>query len=332
MNNYFENKVVLITGINGFVGSNLANELVKQNALVIGITRSYDVNPNLKIDNSGKITIIHGDITNNKMIKYIFDKYLVNIVFHLAGQPIVSHANENPLETFNSNIIGTLNILEASRDCKNLSALILASSSKLYDEKEIPPYTEETPLFARLPYDSSKMCMELIAKFYFESYKVPIGISRFNNIYGEGDINFTRIIPNTIKSVIENKVPIIKSDGSPIKEYNYIGDIVNSYLTFAKILSNGEFHGEVFNFGSGERISVINLVNKIIKLSDKKINPEVKGNPYRTEKISEQYLSSEKAKKLLGWNPEIELDVGLKKTIDWYKENLGSILGRGKKK
>ena len=316
---YWKDKRVLITGVGGFVGSNLAEELVDRGALVVGIIKNHIPNSNLSYTKTDRrIKKVFGDLTNFEIVDRAMNEYKIDTVFHLAALPLVTAAIQNPELTLHSNIIGTLNILEAARKSKSIERVIIASSGSVYGKQKSFPYTEEFSLKAKYPYDVSKACSEMIAQSYWHTYNLPVGITRFCNIYGGGDLNFDRIIPGTIQSVIKNKRPIIRSDGSPIHQYVYIGDVVDGYLTFAEKLNSNKLKGEAMNFGSEEKISALQLVEKIIRLSGKELEPDIRGTV--KGEIDGRYLSSEKVKKLLGWYAKVKLDEGLKKTIKWYRD------------
>ncbi|MEK6852743.1 MAG: NAD-dependent epimerase/dehydratase family protein, partial [Nanoarchaeota archaeon] len=242
-------------------------------------------------------------------------KHDPEIVFHLAAQPLVTEANRNPLPTFENNIKGTWNVLEASRH-SNVQGIIVASSDKAYGIHERLPYTEEARLQGTFPYDVSKSAKDLIAQAYFRTYGLAVGITRSGNFYGGGDLHFDRIVPGTVKSLLQEERPIIRSDGKYIRDYIYIKDIANAYLIFAKKL--GQFKGHAFNFSNEHPLAVIAIVNKIALLINKQhLEPQIL-NQAKAE-IKEQYLSSEKARSLLDWRPKYNLDNSLLETIEWYK-------------
>lgn len=327
MNNFWEKRNVLITGASGFVGSWISKELINKNGNVVALVK--DIKPgsllNSKEISSKLKAVIDGDVRNYELVEDIFNKYEIDTCFHLAAQAIVGVANKSPILTFESNIQGTWNILEIARVSKSLKIIVVASSDKAYGTHEELPYTEENCLLGLHPYDASKACADILARTYANTYGLPVTVTRFANIYGGGDLNFSRIVPDTIKSVLLNKNPIIRSDGTPIRDYIYIKDVVNGYLTLAEQTEKENIKGQAFNFGTGKPISVLDLVNKIIKISGKSLKPEILGKGKLKGEIDKQYLSSEKAKKLLKWKAKYDLDVGLKETIEWYRNIL--ILG-----
>ncbi|TAM36220.1 NAD-dependent epimerase/dehydratase family protein, partial [bacterium] len=242
--------------------------------------------------------------------------------FHLAGQSIVSIANESPFPTFDANIKGTWNILEAARQT-GVKRLIIASADKVYGEQGELPYAEEMPLSAVHPYGASKICAELLGRTYLNTYGLPVAIMRSSNAYGGGDLNFSRIIPGTIKSVLDNKDPVIRGDGSSLRDFIYIADIVNAYLILAESLHKDNVKGGSFNFGSGRPVSMLDLVKMIIKISGRKnLKPLIFGKAGPKNEISRQYLSIKKARRVLGWRPRYDLEKGLRLAINWYENSI----------
>ena len=319
MINFWEGKKVFITGCNGFIGSWLTYELFKQGADITGLIRDQIIRTNLHLlQLEKKINIVHGDVIDFNCLRRCFAEYDIDTVFHLAAQPIVTVALKDPIGTFKANIEGTWNILEVSRQI-NVQRLIIASSDKAYGTHKELPYDETFPLNGQFPYDVSKTCSDLIAQTYFNTYELPVCITRNANIYGGGDLNFNRIIPETIKSILSGKDPVIRSNGEFIREFFYVKDAVKSYLLVAENLHRKNIMGRAFNFGSTEKIKIIDLVNKIIKLSgNRNIKPiildEVK------KEITDQYLSCKLAESVFKWKPDYMLEEGLKETYNWYKE------------
>jgi CDP-glucose 4,6-dehydratase len=317
----WEGKNVLVTGATGFVGSWLTKSLVEKKANVIALIRDHvPDSPLIYTGTYSKLkSVVEGDIIDYGTVNRVFNEYDINICFHLAAQTIVGAANRSPLPTFETNIKGTWNILEVALKTKTLERIIIASTDKIYGEPVKLPITEDHPLSATYPYDASKACIEILTRTYFKTYGLPVGITRCCNIYGGGDLNFSRIIPDAIRSIVFNKNPIIRSDGTPVRDFIYITDVVNAYLTLAENLDKKNVKGEAFNFGSNSPIKILDLVNKIIKVSGKNLKPVIKGEGKPKGEISEQYLSSEKARKILKWEPKIPLEIGMKKTINWYE-------------
>lgn len=319
----------MITGANGFLASHLTISLLEKGAHVIGIIKERIPSSFLALEFKKKkyrnLKLIEGNIVDYSFIKKIFKVYRPHICFHLAAQAIVGRANKSPIPTFKTNIEGTWNILEVAREFSHPTKIIVASSDKAYGEHRKLPYVESAALQALHPYDASKACTDILARTYAHTYNLTIAVTRCANIYGPGDLNFSRIIPDTIRSAIFNKNPIIRSDGRPLRDYVFIDDIVHAYLMLAKALylKKNKISGQAFNFGSGKPISVLELVNLIIKISGiKNIKPQVLSKTKIKGEIDRQYLSCRKANKLLGWHPKYSLKAGLKKTLDWYRNYL----------
>jgi len=318
MINFWKGKKVFITGCNGFVGSWLTYELFKQGADVTGLIRDQITRSNLQLLNlEKKINIVHGDITDFNCLRRCLAEYEIDTVFHLAAQPIVTVALKDPIGTFKANIEGTWNILEASR-LLEVQRLIIASSDKAYGTNKKLPYDETFPLNGQFPYDVSKSCSDLIAQTYFNTYELPLCITRNANIYGGGDLNFNRIIPETIKNILSNRDPVIRSSGEFIREFFYVKDAVKSYLQVAENLHMKDVVGRAFNFGSAHKLKIIDLVHLIIEISgNSKLKPIILDKVKK--EITDQYLSSKLAESVLNWSPDYTLKEGLKETYKWYE-------------
>jgi CDP-glucose 4,6-dehydratase len=321
----WENQNVFVTGANGFLGSWVTKALTEKGANVVVIVKEEIPGSTLGYmsdvcDKLGQV--VSGDITDLATVEKIFTEYEINTCFHLAAQALVGIANKSPLPTFESNIIGTWNVLEAARNCETFEGLVVASSDKAYGEHETLPYTEDFCLNALHPYDASKACADILSRTYFKTYGLPVAVTRCANIYGGGDLNFSRIVPDAVRAVLLDKELIIRSDGTPVRDYMYITDVVRGYLTLAEQL--GKVKGEAFNFGTNSPISVLGLVDKVIEVSEKTdLKPIIKGEA--KGEINRQYLHSKKAEELLGWKPKYSLDEGLKETIAWYDEYFASV-------
>ena len=317
-------KNVFITGATGLLGSWLTKHMVDKGANVIILNR--DTMPKSILWSSSdefdyikdKITIVHGCLEDYQLLERAINEYEIEVVFHLGAQTIVRIANRNPLSTFESNIRGTYNILEACRrNASIIKGIIVASSDKAYGEQERLPYEESTPLKGTHPYDVSKSCVDLISYTYFNTYKLPVCVTRCGNLYGPGDLNFNRIIPGTIHSLLNQERPIIRSDGSYIRDYFYVKDGVLAYAMLAEKLYEMDIAGESFNFSNEIQVSVLQLVEKIIETIGSELNPEILGEA--KNEIAHQYLSAKKARSVLNWRPHYTLEAGLKETIEWYK-------------
>lgn len=316
---FWKNKVVLVTGITGLVGSSLGARLVKLGAKVIGIVRDEVPESNFyRLGLDQKTTVVRGDLQDFSVAERTINEYSVEIVYHLAAQTIVGTANRSPLSTFRTNIQGTWNILEACRGKSHLQAFIMASSDKAYGTHKKLPYREDFPLQPQYPYDVSKACADHIARCYHITYGLPVVVTRFANMYGPGDVNFSRIIPDTLRNVLQNKNPILRSDGTPQRDYLYVEDAVDVYLLLAENI--GLTKGDVFNAGHNRPVSVLKVVQTIIRLSGKKnLRPQILGKGSLNGEIDRQWLDSSKIKKLLNWEPKVKLEEGLRKTLEWYK-------------
>jgi CDP-glucose 4,6-dehydratase len=322
---FWINRNVFVTGATGFIGSWITKTLIERGASVTILVR--DICPKPILESAKNVYsklrgIILGDVVDYKVIERILNEYEIDTCFHLAAQTLVGTAKRSPLSTFETNIKGTWNVLEASRNSQTVHRIVLASSDKVYGEPIKLPITEDHALLASYPYEASKACADILARSYFQTYSLCVAVTRCSNVYGGGDLNFSRIVPDTIRSVLLDKNPIIRSDGTPVRDYMYVSDAVNAYLTLAENLERSAVKGEAFNFGTNKPISVLDLVRKIIELSGKRnLNAVILGKAIK--EIEKEYLSSEKAKTTLNWKPKVSLDQGLVETINWYKENMG---------
>ncbi|MCX6720730.1 MAG: GDP-mannose 4,6-dehydratase [Candidatus Staskawiczbacteria bacterium] len=304
-------KKILVTGGAGFIGSNLVNELLAKNNKVIVID---DLSSGSKENVNKKAKFYKLDVKKKKVFE-IIKKEKPEIVFHFAAQPIVQIAYDNPYNTLETNIIGTLNILEACRQQKGVESIIIVSSDKAYGKSEILPYKEGFPLSGDHPYDVSKSATDLIAQAYFKTYNLPILITRFSNVFGPADRNFSRIIPGVLKSIINKKEFLVRSNGKMVREYTYVNDIVDGCI---KLASTKENFGQAFNFGSQNIFNVIEIIEKIEKILGVKVNYKVL-NIAKNE-IPAQYLDWTKAKEKLGWQPKTSFEDGVKATLEWCKK------------
>ncbi len=321
--NFWIGKTVLVTGATGIVGSWICKTLLSQGAKVVALVK--DADPQSELLRSGiikQLTVVNGNLEDYWTIERTINQHAVQVVIHLGAQAIVGAAFRSPLTTFESNIRGTYNVLEAC--CVHaalVKSIVIASSDKAYGEHRKLPYGEDAPLMGRNPYDVSKSCADLIAQAYQQTYATPVGIARCGNIYGGGDLNWSRIVPSTIRALQENQSPVIRSDGSFVRDYLYIKDAVSGYLALAESLERPDVAGQAFNFGNEAPVTVLELVSEIQALMDKQnINPTVLG--IAKAEIQKQYLSTTKARQVLNWKPEYDLKSGLIETITWYREFL----------
>ena len=324
-NEFWNGRTVFITGGTGFVGSWLTAELLKLSAELVILVR--DTNPQSQLIRLGYINqsnVINGSLEDFTTLERAINEYEVDTVFHIAAQPIVGIAERYPLHTFESNIRGSYNLLEACRIHSDfVKRIIIASSDKAYGEQSVLPYTEDMPLTGRYPYEVSKSCTDLIAQSYSITYDLPIGIARCGNIYGGGDLNWSRIIPGTIRSLLRSQTPVIRSDGKYKRDYVYIRDICRAFIHLAESLERPEIRGQAFNFSPESEKSVLEVVKHIqVLMGCENIEPIILSNAQG--EIHSQYLSSSKAQRLLDWKPQYNLNQGLVETIEWYREFLAT--------
>ncbi len=316
-----KNKTILVTGCYGFVAQHLVNKLLLNNNKIVGIyNKRYqpEIFKNNEV-NTKNLKIKKIDIRDKKKINSLFKKYKFDICFHLAAISQVLTSNMSPNETFQINIFGTINLLEASRLIVPKIKFIFSSTDKAYGESKTLPYLENFPLNANNPYDASKACADIIARTYAKSFKLSICVTRFVNIYGPGDVNWDRIIPGTIKSLINNKKPILRSNGKFLRDYLYIDDVIDGYILIGKtMMLSKKLDGLAINFGTGKPITVINLVKMILNILGKKNNFFTIKNNAKNE-IKDQYSGYRLAKNKINWKPKIILEDGLLKTYIWYK-------------
>jgi CDP-glucose 4,6-dehydratase len=321
-NNFWRDRPVLVTGATGLLGGWLTQRLLEQRASVVCLVRDWV--PQSELVRKGlleRVTVVRGDVTDRGVIERALGEYEVQTVFHLAAQTIVGIANRNPVSTFESNIQGTWNVLEACRRSPTVSAIVMASSDKAYGSHKVLPYGEEMALQGRHPYDVSKSCADLIAQAYAATYDLPVGITRCGNFYGGGDLNWNRVVPGTIRSVLKGERPVIRSDGQYIRDYFYVEDGAAAYMLLAERLSGDRgLGGMAFNFSNEIQITVLELVEKILSKMGSKLEPEVRNEA--SNEVRHQYLSAERARTMLQWAPEFTLDEGLERTIAWYREAL----------
>lgn len=318
---FWKKKRVLVTGYEGFLGSHITKTLLECDVEVFGLDILTHRNTTILVNDFDRINIIKGNVENYSLVSRIIRGNKIEFIFHLAAKAIVGKALANPRQTFSTNIRGTWNILEASRQAKSIKGVIVASSDKAYGIQNKLPYVEESSLCGLHPYDASKSCADLLAQTYFHTYGLPVCITRCGNIFGPGDFNFSRIIPETITSIIKNKTLVIRSDGKFTRDYIYVKDIISGYLLLARKMAEPKLHGQAFNFSDEFPISVLDLVKLISRLagqakSDYKITNQAK------YEIRHQYLCADKAKRILKWEPVYSLEEGLKQTLKWYQDYL----------
>jgi len=295
--------------------------LVERGAAVVGLIRDWIPESELlRSGTSEQIRVVRGDLGDPATLERVLGEYEVDTVFHLAAQTIVGIANRNPAGTFEANVRGTWNLLEACRRSPLVRQVLFASSDKAYGSHAKLPYAEDAPLQGRHPYDVSKSCADLIAQSYAVTYGLPVCITRCGNLYGGGDLNWNRLVPGTIRSALRGERPVIRSDGSFIRDYFYVEDGVLAYLQLAEQLAaRRELAGEAFNFSNELQVTVLELTREILRLAGREdLEPDVR-NEARHE-IAHQYLDASKARTMLAWRPRFTLQEGLTRAIAWYAE------------
>lgn len=318
--NYWKSKRVFVTGASGFLGSWLIRSLIEQGADVIALVRDETPRSLLFLNSDHKkITIVKGELEDYFLLERILGEYQIEVIFHIGAQTQVEIANRNPISTFETNIRGTWNLLEATKRSPVVKKVLVASSDKAYGKQESLPYNESQPLHGDHPYDVSKSAADLIAQSYFSTYGTPVCITRCGNFFGGGDFNYNRLVPSVIRAALSEQRPIIRSDGTLRRDYLYIEDAVRVYMQLAEKMDDVKIHGQAFNFSVENPLSVLEMTTKILSLMNSSLTPEVLGQA--KNEIADQYLSAEKARKVLGWKAQYSLDAGLEKTIAWYTKH-----------
>ncbi len=321
-NDFWRDRPVFITGATGLVGGWLTKRLLEQGASVTALVRDWvPASEFVKKGLAQRVNVVRGDISSSYLLERALGEYEIEVVFHLAAQTQVQIANRNALSTFESNIRGTWDLLEACRHSPKVKSVVLASSDKAYGEQAVLPYKEDMPLLGKHPYDVSKSCADLIAQSYAHTFGTPVAITRCGNFYGGGDLNWDRVVPGTIRSVVRGDRPIIRSDGKFVRDYFYVEDGAAAYMLLAeRLLENSKFCGAAYNFSNEAQISELELVNAILEKMGSKLKPDIQN--HASNEIRHQFLSAERARAELNWKPMFTLDEGLEKTIAWYREAL----------
>jgi len=324
---YWQDRRVFVTGCTGLVGAWTVRALLARGAHVIGLVRDQVSGSELfRSELLSRIDVVRGCVEDQPLLERAMAEYEVQNVIHLAAQTIVGIANRSPLSTFETNIKGTWCLLEAARSCGYNPHVIVASSDKAYGDQEKLPYTEDAPLEGRHPYDASKSCTDILALTYANTYKLPVCTTRCGNFYGGGDLNFNRIVPGTVRSILRGQRPVIRSDGSFVRDYFYVEDGAAAYLHLAECMAKQpEVLGNAFNFSTEIQVTVLEMVRRLLHLMKSDLVPDVRGEA--SNEIQHQYLSAAKARAMLNWSPRFDLDSALMKTIGWYTEFLGA--GKG---
>lgn len=316
---YWKDKNVFVTGATGLLGPTLVKDLLSEQANIFVLIRDFV--PNSSFFSEGldkKVNVISGDLLDFQLLQRVLNEFDIQTVFHLGAQAIVGIANRSPISTFKSNIEGTWNLLEACRLSPWVKKIVVASSDKAYGAQKILPYTEEAPMQGRHPYDVSKSCTDLLSQSYFHTYKLPVCVTRCGNFFGPGDLHFNRIIPGTIWSVLNNQRPVIRSNGLFVRDYIYVKDVAHAYKTLAEKMDYAAIVGECFNFSTDQPFNVLEIVDLILDVMDRKDLQPIILNQANNE-IPEQHLSSLKAHKVLGWTTKFGVKVGIQETVQWYR-------------
>ena len=324
MPGFWQDRPVLVTGATGLVGGWLTRRLVEAGADVICFVRDWV--PQSELVRSRvleRVKAVRGDIRDRDVLERAIGEYEADTVIHLAAQTIVGIANRNPLSTFESNIQGTWNLLEACQRSPTVKSIVVASSDKAYGDQEHLPYCEDAPMQGRHPYDVSKSCADLIAQTYAHTYGLPVAVTRCGNFYGGGDLNWNRIVPGTIRAVLRGERPVIRSDGQYVRDYFYVEDGAAAYMLQAEQLHyRAELRGQAFNFSNESEVAVLDLVRRVLDAMGSALEPDIRNEA--SNEIRRQFLSAAHARRTLEWSPLFTLEEGLRRTIAWYEEFLGT--------
>lgn len=320
---------VLVTGAYGLLGGWLVKALLDGGASVTVVRRDVTVRSALEaLELEDFVNVVHGDICADGLIERALAEYDVDTVFHVAAQTLVPTANHSPVPTFETNIRGTWVVLEACRR-HGAHRVVVAASDKAYGPQTDLPYREEHSLSPLYPYDVSKAAADMLARCYWHTFELPVAVTRFANMYGGGDSNRSRLIPEAVVAALEGRRPVVRSDGSPERDFLYVEDAVQAYLSIAAALGRGQARGEAFNAGGGGPHRVLDVVNRICELAGTQVEPDIRGIGIPGGEIDRQWVDSTKLENLTGWCPSVTLEEGLRRTIEWYRNHgWGSVPGR----
>ncbi|HMC39536.1 MAG TPA: NAD-dependent epimerase/dehydratase family protein [Acidimicrobiales bacterium] len=323
---FWRHRPVAVTGATGFLGSHLVHLLVDRGADVVILERDRVPVTPVRAAWSDRVSVVHGSLEDTAVVERMLGEYGPTTVFHLAAQTQVEVANLNPVSTFESNVRGTWSLLEACRRTPTAASIVVASSDKAYGRQPVLPYTEDMPLLGAAPYDASKACADILATTYARTYGLPVAVTRCGNFFGPGDVNWRRLVPGVVRSVLEGQRPVIRSDGTPTRDYLYVVDGAAANMQLAEALAGRpDLAGEAFNFSTESPLSVLELVEAIQKAAGTALAPDIRGRA--EHEIPHQYLSAAKARRVLAWSPQHPLADALEETLGWYRAVLGA--GRG---
>jgi CDP-glucose 4,6-dehydratase len=318
---------VLVTGAYGLLGSWLTRELLRHGARVVVIRRDEPaVNPLTLQGLADRVDAVSGDICTDGLVARALNEYEVDSVFHLAAQTLVGTANHAPLSTFETNIRGTWMVLEACR-LHGVERVVVASSDKAYGRQDSLPYREDQPLQPTFPYDVSKAAADLLARSYWHTFGLPVAVTRFANLYGGADINRSRLVPEAVSAALAGRAPVVRSDGSPERDFLYVEDAVSAYLAIWGALSDDGGRGQAFNAGGGQSQRVGDVVALICRLAGSDVEPDIRGVGVPHGEIDRQWVDASKLRELTGWEPTVTLEEGLRRTIEWYREHPAALAG-----
>lgn len=323
-------EVAFVTGAYGFIGGHLTLKLLEEGADVVILRRDRPAHSLLVMEGGDALcSVAEGDLSDHQSLLRVLNEYGVTTVFHLAAQAIVAVANRSPLSTFETNIRGTYNLLEAARLAPTVDRVVVASSDKAYGQHDDLPYREDAKLQPTYPYDTSKAAADLVARSYAETYGLPVAVTRLANVYGGGDFNFSRLVPETARAIHAGEAPVIRSDGSPERDFIYAADAVGAYLAIADGLADPANHGLAFNAGAGRPWPVLEIVRTMLDAAGSTLEPDVRGSGVPEGEIDRQYLDSTLIAERLGWRPSWSLADGLAATWEWYERELPQVLVAG---
>jgi CDP-glucose 4,6-dehydratase len=309
---------VFVTGGYGLLGTWLVRALLERGDRVVVLRRDDPSASALRAEGlEARCEVVPGDVCDGVAVERALGDYEVDTVFHLAAQTLVGTANRSPLPTFETNIRGTWVLLEACRRLE-VARVVVAASDKAYGSHDELPYREGFALQARFPYDVSKAATDLIARSYFHTYGLPVAVTRFANLYGGGDLNFSRLVPEAVAASLQGRRPVIRSDGTPERDFLYVDDAAAAYLAIADALGDGAA-GEAFNAGSGQPRSVLDIVSTVCEVAGTDVEPDIRGQGVPTGEIDRQYVDASKLSDLTGWAPAVTLEEGLRRTVEWYR-------------